>query len=687
MTAGLLAASALGLMVTAAQTLPVAEFTRLSLRAAEGEGYHDVYPFGLHPIRAAEAVWPNLFGTIDTGNRSWLEALPPANDFRVWFPSVYLGGLTVVLAATAAGFRGGPPWRAWLSVVAVVPFLASLGAFGSPLFWARCVPGWGGVLGPLEPPEVARVRDDGFLRDGDGGVYWLLASALPVFREFRYPAKLLVFSVLGVSGLAGLGWDRVAAGRSRRALLTSVGLLVLGAVGLSGTWVGAGVVRDWLRGRSDAALSVFGPFDAAGALGDLRAALAHGSAAVGLAMALAVWAPRAPKAAGVVALLGLTADLALANARHIRTVPQSEFETRPRVLSVIEAAERAEPSPGPFRVYRMTPWSPLAWNTRGSPRRVEESVRWERDSLRPKYGLTYGLNSTLSVGTTELLDYSLFFSPWTVPLDPAVARELGLTPGQPAVYYPRRGFDLWNTRYFVLPARLAVNSSRRGYAAFTTDADRVDPPPDAFDGPGGEDRRRRWLLEDDVQVLRNRNAFPRAWVVHQARFLTPITGMRPSDRRGVMDEILYQEDDPARTARDPRRLAWVEVDRERRHEVARSLSGAGPDPSESVTVTRDSPQRVELSAVLRTPGLAVVADVHYPGWHLTVDGRPAEILRVNRAMRGVTLGPGTHRLVFHYDPATFSVGLALSAVGLALLAALVAWCAFRRSPGEGLQPR
>jgi uncharacterized membrane protein YfhO len=58
---------------------------------------------------------------------------------------------------------------------------------------------------------------------------------------------------------------------------------------------------------------------------------------------------------------------------------------------------------------------------------------------------------------------------------------------------------------------------------------------------------------------------------------------------------------------------------------------------------------------------------------LTVDGRPAEILRTNRAMRGVALRAGRHELVFRYNPLSFRLGLIVSLVGLAALAALVAW--------------
>jgi uncharacterized membrane protein YfhO len=102
-----------------------------------------------------------------------------------------------------------------------------------------------------------------------------------------------------------------------------------------------------------------------------------------------------------------------------------------------------------------------------------------------------------------------------------------------------------------------------------------------------------------------------------------------------------------------------------------------------VTVTRDDdPQRVELTAVLETPGLVVVADVFYPGWTLTVDGRPAPILRTNRAMRGVALPAGTHQLVFRYEPWSFRIGIGLSLLGLLALAVLGVFALRQKSSGE-----
>ena len=55
--------------------------------------------------------------------------------------------------------------------------------------------------------------------------------------------------------------------------------------------------------------------------------------------------------------------------------------------------------------------------------------------------------------------------------------------------------------------------------------------------------------------------------------------------------------------------------------------------------------------------MVVLADVYYPGWELTIDGQSAEILRVNRMMRGAAVAAGSHLLVYTYRPRSFRLGL------------------------------
>jgi hypothetical protein len=673
MIVGLIGAAALALAITGAQLLPVLEYSSMSFRAAASEGFHDIYPYSVHPLQWLDAVWPNVFGTLEGGYRSWLNTLPPKPFSRFWVPSVYLGGLTLVLATASAGVRGGAPWRAWLTVVAVVSLLAALGYYTGPLLWARCVPGWSSALGPLEPPFSWQVRNDGHLRDGDGGVYWFLASALPGFRAFRYPPKLLVFWALAVSGLAGAGWDRIASGRSRRAEIVAGVLLSASLAALAVSWLGAEVLRAAFDRLAERLRSTDEPLDVSRALAEIRAALVHGAMVSAFALGLVRLASKRPALLGLIALAALMVDLVLTNACHVVTVPQSAFEVPPRALEMIQEAERAKPSPGPFRIQRVGRWWPTAWTEGGAPRDFEQITRWEWTTLRPNYNLPLGVCSTFYHDTIEPLDYGLFFLPWSLEPDEASARAHHLKPGQKVWYHPRRGFDLWNTRYFIVPGRLVWDSPARGYAAFLPRSTFLYPPIGSFDGPDGPARRARWEATEDFRVLRNEAAFPRAWIVHRAYLLPKVHGLRLADRLVRTQQILYQDDEfwhvPGLAVRDPRSVAWVETDRPR--EVDRLLSRALPDPSETATVTLDEPQRVELTAVLRSPGLVVISDMDYPGWTLTVDGLPAEILRTNRAMRGVVLPAGIHRLVFRYEPLSFRLGLGLSVFGLIALAGLI----------------
>src|SRR5690606_8055243 len=100
------------------------------------------------------------------------------------------------------------------------------------------------------------------------------------------------------------------------------------------------------------------PLDVARAFRDLRVALAHGTIVAAVALALARFASRRRALAGVLATAFLVIDLCVANAYHVVSVPQSAFEGTPLALEKIREAERADPSPGPFRVQHVGHWWP-----------------------------------------------------------------------------------------------------------------------------------------------------------------------------------------------------------------------------------------------------------------------------------------------------------------------------------------
>ena len=309
-----------------------------------------------------------------------------------------------------------------------------------------------------------------------------------------------------------------------------------------------------------------------------------------------------------------------------------------------------------------------------STNRLEEIVAWEWESIRAKYAIPFRVTYTYAMGTTEWLDQVLFFDSFSLPLDEQAIQNFGLSKNQKIRYFTRRGFDLWNTRYFVLPSRIAVGSPIRGIWSFLPDTTEIDPPAGTFEGPAKETEHNRLLIEQDVQILRNEAAFPRAWIVHRARISKPVSLANLDARRPMMNEILYQDDElwhiEGRPVYDPHSVAWLEAEPGERQSLLKQLSGSLPDREETVEINSMEPQRVEMTATLRSAGLVVLADIFYPGWNLTIDGVPAKIHRVNRAMRGAFVTKGTHRLVYRYQPFSLTLGAVLSLVGIASLSIL-----------------
>jgi hypothetical protein len=92
-----------------------------------------------------------------------------------------------------------------------------------------------------------------------------------------------------------------------------------------------------------------------------------------------------------------------------------------------------------------------------------------------------------------------------------------------------------------------------------------------------------------------------------------------------------------------------------------------PRPSGSWAVARflaDEPERAVLSTSASAASLLVLTRTWDPGWRARVDGVPVPHLRADLALLAVVLPPGEHRVELTYRPASFRIGLGLSAAGL-----------------------
>lgn len=672
---GLAGSAALAAAITAVQLLPVIEFTQQTGRSSPGP--YEIYRFTLDPFQLVELIWPNILGSALGGEDYWRDIIPtPGVRPGIWLPSLYLGGLTVALAFGSLARRQGPAWRGWLTLVGGLGLLASLGHQTSPIWLARAAAdtsssatlrSWMTGLGPMDPVNSTTIRADGYLHDCDGSFYWWLTTVWPGFRQFRYPAKVFILTAMALAALAGLGWDDLCAGRSRGAATWFLVLIVLSSAMLVVVTYERGPILESFRGFTRP--SWLGPFRAVAAYRAILRGLGHSLIVLALGLFLTVLARRRPHLAGPAALVLITLDLATANARFILTAPQATFETTPEALRVIQDAERIDPSPGPFRIHRMVQWYPLGWRRSPSSDRLVESVSWDRDTLYPKYGINLGLEYTHTTGVGQLRDYERFFAILKRKvLDRQVAESLDIEEGEDVIYLPRRAYDLWNTRYFIV----AFDSNgwrdpARASASFLFDSRQVYPDPERFTGPDGKERAKDWAEARDFKVIRNLIEYPRSWVVHRVRTARPAVKRSWDDQDEILREMLYAADplwnNGNDRVHDPHAVAWVS--RTDLDAIRLYLSGESPGPSETVRVTYPDPQKAILEVSLDSPGLVILADAYYPGWELTIDGKAAPIYRVNGAMRGAAVSSGPHRLVYTYAPLSFRLGGLVSLFGLA----------------------
>lgn len=651
----LVGSGAVAFGLAAVQTFVTADLVRFTGRAAP-DSPHETIGFSFFPARLLELAAPFCFGR----DNPITARFAPFQLFetRLWVPTIYLGLLPFVLGVASMAWRRGTNEQRWLTWLVLITLWLSAGKFGGPrwLFDER--------LG--KPVDLLR-EERGASTFGSGdGLYWLAENTIPGWRAFRYPSKLLVFSTLGMALLAGFGWDRLWR-EHWLALERTLFMLALAALFIALTGVGLrSRFEAWIEGMKMPP-TIYGfmnpSLGASQAVGSfLQCAFVAGCGWLAIALARDSQSRRREQIS--IAVLALTAfDLFLTLSPMLYVDEQSAIDAKPAVLQAIEANERKHGTTEPYRVHRTPLYHPLLWNITSSSERFETISRWERNTMQPKYGLPFGVHFTSTAGTMEIYDVEFFFAPWAVDT-PKEWRVEGKIP-EVMTYFPRRGFNLWNTKYFILPAYVRLDDPDRGIFTLTQSAEGEMAPVIAQSDP----------KIDDFQVIQNPEAFPRAWIVHRADVRPPIYGLRREDRLAPMEELLWRDRDggahlwtkgfaygeyPLRTS--------VMIETDSAAALDEYQSRLQPRSTENVQFEKYCSDEVRLKAKLDAPGLIVIADTYYPGWTATVDGKPAPIYRANRAMRAIPASAGEHEVVMTFRSVPFIAGAIVS--GVTMLATL-----------------
>jgi hypothetical protein len=153
-------------------------------------------------------------------------------------------------------------------------------------------------------------------------------------------------------------------------------------------------------------------------------------------------------------------------------------------------------------------------------------------------------------------------------------------------------------------------------------------------------------IRKGVWIYRNPNALPRAYVVHRQEVVAD---------QSSLERIGSSEFNPWTTALLEEALPA---------EAAAAMEDAPLRSSSLARITQYGSHRVTVTTEMAAPGLLVLSDTYYPGWRVSVDGSPADLIRVNYILRGVFLDDGAHEVVFHFAPMVLYVGLASTAAAL-----------------------
>lgn len=618
--------------------------------APPAKQYVSIYGLSCEPYAFIEFFWPQFFGQSFPNLIRWLPAIGLGRP-AFWTPSIYCGFIPFVLAL-AASVRRSPIDRTrfwtWLTILS---FVASWGAFGGGI-----VVRWIGELATRQQIDFAR-----HFGDEVGGLYWLLVTCLPAYDGFRFPAKWLGVTTLGLAQLAAIGLDQLPGGSSTKItlrvlksilLVLGIGVLIAYGVGLA-----HGLPPLLTASSSSAATATWTAVLSGGLLGIIIGLLAWyliSRTTNAVSSETRSW-PSTP-----FLLLALTAiDLAIVQRGLVVFAPVRDVFSGNQLVDQLRADQQSRPvaSASPFpRIYRTNDWPIQTSDHRLIQRRDFETLCENTPYL-------YETAAAAKQDTFQLHDYISFFDPMPIP-------------GRSEYIAPRRSHDLWSTEYFVTPAQplyqvvdgTALGLERSWDAADHGPAAQLPMPT----GPllpainltslAGTD------LAHSFRLIRNDSALPRARVVHAVSVIPAIEKRDINRWLGIMQTLAYP------SPGTPPLHNWAIVEDNDLHQTKGEKLGQWDNfdpPPETCLIRRDEPSHVEIEVDLQSPGLVILADVYYPGWQLTVSSngeQPVEtrILRVNRAQRGCWLPAGKHLLTYSYNPASVRWGATISTAAIIL---------------------
>ncbi|MCW3464713.1 YfhO family protein [Chitinophaga nivalis] len=97
------------------------------------------------------------------------------------------------------------------------------------------------------------------------------------------------------------------------------------------------------------------------------------------------------------------------------------------------------------------------------------------------------------------------------------------------------------------------------------------------------------------------------------------------------------------------------------------------DSAANIKLTQYSLNSLQYASNNTHDGLGVFSEIYYPaGWSAYIDGKPADIIRADYALRAIKIPAGQHKIDMKFEPKTFFLGMKISGISSTLLLILVA---------------
>tara|TARA_B110000438_G_scaffold64034_1_gene64586 strand:- start:243 stop:3293 length:3051 start_codon:yes stop_codon:yes gene_type:complete len=155
---------------------------------------------------------------------------------------------------------------------------------------------------------------------------------------------------------------------------------------------------------------------------------------------------------------------------------------------------------------------------------------------------------------------------------------------------------------------------------------------------------------NNIYINENFNAFPRAFLVHEA-IQVPVNQSQEFllnhpefDLRNI---VILEESFPN---------DWSDI-----------ITNSTSKESDSVNIINFEQNKIKIQTNSDFDGILVLTDVFYPGWSATIDGNPAKIFKANGLVRSVFVPSGEHFVEFEYVPNSLTFGLIISVITLMIL--------------------